>query len=192
VTPYNVDYSVLEAALDRAACPLSFAEVHGGLCGVMCAAGFSGAEQWLEHCLEDCAMERVESEALPELLANVKEDSWAALTSIEFEFTPLLPDDDTGLEERVRALASWCHGFLSGLALGGFRPEAVAVEDRDDVNEVVRDFTEIGKAAMDDVVEEEAGAVSLTELTEFVRVSVQLVFEQLGSASDDPGPVTIH
>jgi uncharacterized protein len=209
VRTYSVDYSVLEQALAHAASPLSSAEIHGGLCGVLCAARGSG-DAWIAQCLAECEPGIIEAEGIAEMLETLKQETWAALSGTELEFAPFLPDDDSAIDERIEAIAVWCHGFLAGLAIGGFRPENVPAAERADVIEVVQDFAEIARAAVprddeavrfeaaddehddDDDDEGEDDAASLMELTEFVRVSVQLVFEYLDGPAADSASATIH
>lgn len=189
VSQYSVDYGALGEAMGRAQSPVSIAELHGGLCGAMCAGGFDAGDRWLEECLDIPEVERVEFEDLRALLRQMKADSWAALSGSGFEFTPLLPDDQASLEHRVEAIASWCHGFLTGLALGGFASE------HGELMEIVEDFTQISKAAPDtdgSEEDEEEAATALMELTEFVRVSAQLVFEHLARCSGASAPKVLH
>jgi uncharacterized protein YgfB (UPF0149 family) len=101
-------------------------------------------------------------------------------------FAPLLPDDDAPLDEQVQALALWCHGFLGGLgttAPNVGREQAVPVRDADSgaVTEILADFAEISRAGLSE--EEAAGEdqpdFALAEIVEHVRVSAQLLFEEL-------------
>ena len=57
-----------------------------------------------------------------------------------------------------------------------------------EVGEVVRDFIEISHAAVDAESGEESNENAYTELVEFVRVGVQLLFEELASARRPGAP----
>ena len=104
------------------------------------------------------------------------------LADRELEFAPLLPDDDAPLEEQVQALALWCQGFLSGVgttAPSAARHSAAGAP----LGEILRDFAEISRAGLS---EDEAAGLgqpdfALAEIQEYVRVSVQIVFEELGA-----------
>ncbi len=91
-------------------------------------------------------------------------------------FMPLLPPDDASLEARSAALGEWCHGFLYGLGAGRM-PDPGSL--RDDIGELLRDFTEITHAAVDPDEPVEVSESAYTELVEFVRVGVQVLFEEL-------------
>ena len=95
------------------------------------------------------------------------------------QFDLLLPPDEEPLAVRTAALAEWCQGFLYGLGAGGI-PDARRLEG--DAGELVRDFAEISRASVGSSEDQEADENAYGELVEFVRVGVQLLFEELGSA----------
>ena len=99
------------------------------------------------------------------------------------EFDLLLPEDAQSIDERATALAQWCQGFLYGLGSG-------AVQDAGslpgDVGEIVRDLTEISRVGVDIAQPEESNENAYAELVEFVRVSVQVLFEELEPVRGQP------
>ena len=54
--------------------------------------------------------------------------------------------------------------------------------------ELVRDFTEITRAEVDEGQDAEANEGAYAELVEFVRVGVQLLFEELAAARAPAAP----
>jgi uncharacterized protein len=176
-----LDYDALCDSLAHAGAVVTPAELHGGICGSLCAGGAQAAAIWLEDCLAD---QRVASSGdLTTALIAVIETSLGALEGRELAFEPLLPDDDAPLDEQVHALAVWCHGFVAGL--GASAPE-LAKRSPTGANdgalaEVIKDFTEISRAGLSE--EEAAGQdqldFALAELREYVRAGVQIVFEDL-------------
>lgn len=104
------------------------------------------------------------------------------LAGQDLVFEALLPDDDAPLEEQAQALALWCHGFLGGM--GATAPGIGRDRGGEDtaIGEILGDFAEISRAGLSD--EEAAGRdqpdFALAEIHEYVRVSVQIVFEELG------------
>lgn len=97
------------------------------------------------------------------------------LAGRESEFELLLPDENGALEQRVNALADFCRGFLLGLVAGGVTELSALPAD---AREVVEDFMKIAEAEADgrtSDVEEKA----FTEIAEYVRTGVQLVYESL-------------
>jgi uncharacterized protein YgfB (UPF0149 family) len=92
------------------------------------------------------------------------------------QFDLLIPDDDEPIEARTEALTLWCNGFVYGLGSGGATdPERLP----GDAGEIVRDLAQIMRAGVDEREATEANESALAELVEFVRVGVQVVFEEL-------------
>jgi hypothetical protein len=87
-----------------------------------------------------------------------------------------LPEDAESIDTRAAALAQWCQGFLYGLGAGAAQDAASLPGD---VGEIVGDLTEISRVGVDIAQTEESNENAYAELVEFVRVSVQVVFEEL-------------
>jgi len=98
------------------------------------------------------------------------------------EFSLLLPQDEAPIDERAASVADWARGFVLALLRG----EQLRLEDLNaDSGEFLRDLFKISEAAADGGAEEEERA--LAEIEEYMRVGVQLVFEEL-QPDDDPRP----
>jgi uncharacterized protein YgfB (UPF0149 family) len=150
-------------------------EAHGCLCGALCARRDYSRGEWLDEIVPEDA-EAAGSGAIAALF----EETVGVLAGPDLAFQPLLPDDETALEQRVEALAAWCTGFLYGFgATGradGWRPLPP------DVTEVLADFANIAQAGAPgpDAVEEDEN--DYVQLVEFLRAAVQLVYEAPGAA----------
>ncbi|HEU4627776.1 MAG TPA: UPF0149 family protein [Steroidobacteraceae bacterium] len=164
------------------------AEAHGTLVGALCTMTAYRFEDWLQEILPDGAHSQALSSGALRALYFVTTET---LAGIELEFQPLLPEDAQPLNERTAALAQWCVGFLYGLGSGSLQDLKSLPGE---VGEVVRDFDEITRVGLDAGESDEQNESAYAELVEFVRVGVQLVFEELGPMreapddSDDPGP----
>jgi uncharacterized protein YgfB (UPF0149 family) len=105
-------------------------------------------------------------------------------------FTPLLPDDDEDLSQRVRALSAWCEGFLFGLASG---PPLNMKQCSPELKEIVRDFTEFTHAGVSDEEDTEIEETAYAELVEYIRVGAQLIYMELHErAPAEPQASTVH
>ncbi|HUQ53370.1 MAG TPA: UPF0149 family protein [Gammaproteobacteria bacterium] len=176
-----LDYDRLRESLANAGAVVALAELHGGVCGALCAGGAPAARRWLEDCLDDQEL-ATSTAAVAEELEELIGASEATLANPDLKFEPLLPDDDAPLDEQVQALALWCQGFLSGV--GTTAPRAALPSDEgSSLAEILRDFAEISRAGLSE--EEAAGQAqadfALAEIHEFVRVSVAVVFEELAA-----------
>jgi len=102
-------------------------------------------------------------------------DTLRALRGDEMSFTPLLPDDDTPLASRAEALAQWCQGFLYGFgSVSGGRIKLPA-----EVDEILRDFTQLARATAGDTEPTEDDESDYVEIIEYVRAGAQLVHDEL-------------
>ncbi len=155
------------------------AEAHGTLAGSLCTAPAYRFEDWLLEILPEGKAQADHAQALRELFTGTHE----ALSGESMEFEPLLPEDAQPIGERTSALAQWCVGFLYGLGSSAL-PDAGGLPG--EVGEVVRDFTEISRVEVDAGDSEESNESAYSELVEFVRVGVQLVFDELGGLRDVP------
>lgn len=167
-------YQDLEAALRRAGSPCDAAECHGTLCGLICSGAANAEAVWLEQILEQDA-----SATARDALHALYLETRASLAGDEMRFTPLLPDDDRPLDERVEALVEWCQGFLYGLGIAELPPaERLSAE----VQEVMRDFTEIARAGFEAGSQGEEDETAYAEIVEYLRVGAQLLHDELNAA----------
>ncbi len=178
-SPIPLDYDSLRDSLASAGAVVALAELHGGVCGALCAGGPPAARRWLKDCLEDEDFASAPASVADELAAMLAASA-TMLEDRELAFEPLLPGDDAPLDEQVQALALWCQGFLSGV---GTTAPGAAQQDGP-LGEILRDFAEISRAGLSE--DEAAGRgqpdFALAEIHEYVRVSVAIVFEQLEAA----------
>ena len=172
------DYADLRDSLARWDVAIAPSELHGHVCGLMCGGGDEAAERWVGELVNEHAEH--DPQNAPEMrvkLAAVVAATSRELGGADFGFAPLLPDDDAALDEQVQALTAYCHGFLTGLAFGGGTSRPASGE----ISEILVDFAEISRAGADEEeqADRDTADFALAELKEYVRVSVQLVFEEL-------------
>ena len=186
----------VHSAMEGACVPIAVSELHGGICGSLCAGGGAAVPAWVEECLGDGGPMEGALEAARHQLRELELYSWRSLSASGLEFYPLLPDDDVTLIERVGALALWCNGFLLGLGLAGFSlDEGQTGATTTELEEILSDFSEISRAAVDEdeFDNQDEADFALAKLIEHVRVSVQIVFEELEpKRATGPGAVTVH
>ena len=150
-------------------------EAHGLLCGLLCAGDGQAAAHWL-GLIAEAQYDDLDG-TRREFLMRLHGETLGALQAGDMRFQPLLPDDQRGIGERAAALARWCQGFLYGLGVGRLQRVLPA-----NVREILADFEEMARAVGDDAAAEEEDEAAWAELVEFVRVSVQLVFDELATA----------
>lgn len=107
-------------------------DLHGTVCGL----ASSSPHSFNLHAMIDLlGVDALQDEASLHAFVAAALDE---LHAQDMEFSPLIPDDDHALGERITALIGWCSGYLSGFAAG---LQSHHKELPDEVQEIVRDFT---------------------------------------------------
>jgi hypothetical protein len=101
-----VAFDEVERVLAAGGSSVHAAEAHGCLCGALCARRVYLPSEWLEEILADPA----DDDALAMIagpLGELYARSGADLAGTDLEFSPLLPDDEVFIQQRIEALAEW-------------------------------------------------------------------------------------
>lgn len=171
----KLQYDELSSQLADWAGVCSCSEIHGlisGLASVGLAADYQLVETVLLRHLEEQSCSALAADALKEIQESILEQ----LDDNAFSFEALIPDDGEELYLRVQALSEWCQGFLVGFGTG------VKAEQKNfsqETQEVLRDLVEISSVDADrNHVPEEEDEVALTELEEYVRTAVMMLYSE--------------
>lgn len=166
--------------LTRLLDPLDPAELHGLLCGLLCANPTLDRDRWLAVAREELVEGAELTEPVCDLLAKLLEFGAAQLNADDGSVTPLLPDDDAPLNQRADALGAWCQGLLYGLGLGqADRDGALSADSR----EFLRDATEIAQIGFETDESSEADETAYAEVVEYLRVGLLMILEDLRHAA---------
>ncbi|TXS93933.1 UPF0149 family protein [Parahaliea maris] len=167
-------------------------ELHGCLTGLMAAgvvgepaAGLAGLNQALNLDLHG---------ELAEIMLELYAVTLAALEDEEFDFHPLLPDDDTELDLRVLALGNWCRGFMAGYARATASAGSGDASLPGDSAEILRDIAAIAQAGVDEELPEDESEGNYTEIVEYLRFAALNVYmdTQGRAAADGGGSPSLH
>lgn len=174
-------HSSLSRLLSRAGAEARASECHGFLCGQLCAAGSTDEDLWMEfldlQSRDDELVEHCHGE-IRGLLLDLDQE----LQSPDLAFSPLLPDDDRALAERVAALGDWCSGFLNGFGLVSGLQEAEIAQDCRELLEDLGAISRVGADEPDDGDEEH-----LMQVVEYVRVGVLTLYVESRRNADEHG-----
>jgi len=169
-------------------------ELHGLLCGVLCAGARPDAAAWLQLAADRLDIGSFSREAAKVGMLELYSRTLAQLQATDLGFEPLLPDDDQLLAQRAGALGNWCQGFLGGFGQYGKQTDASL---SDEAREVLGDLGQIVQIADDDADSDE-NETDLMQIQEYVRMAALLLFAECNQAPDerrtddaeDPG--TLH
>ena len=191
----GIDHSTLDQALRRCGSTWDASQTHGLLSGRLAIAGADSGFDWLTRVLEGTDQAdalRVECEGL---LGALFATTYQQLAERLSAFTPLLPDDHDSPASRATALAHWCEGFLHGLVSGEHGADLRARLQAEPLADIIRDMLQITRAATDEDTDVESDEEAYFELVEYVRVAVQLAFEELADLRQpghDPAADAAH
>jgi len=143
-------------------------EIHGCLTGLLASGAPVEPELGLVA-LSDVLDLNVHGELASQAM-KLYTDTSTALLNEEFDFHPLLPDDETDIAERAGALAGWCSGFLGGMAQGAATGSESAAKLSKDSREILKDIEAFSQA--DDEVDEDESEESYFEIAEYLRFAV--------------------
>lgn len=166
-------FDAVAEALDEAESLAGAAELHGQLCGLYCVLGPAAVPAWMAEIPGGGGSPPAAASGVLDTLARA---TWQALDAGDMSLELLVPGDEQPLDLRTESLGAWCQGFMHGL--GGAAGRHPALE-AGGTGEILRDFGEISRATLGAEEADQEGEAAYTELVEFVRVSVQLVFEEL-------------
>ena len=96
----------------------------------------------------------------------------------------LLPPDEEGMPLRARELGRWCHGFVTGLALGGITSKEL---DEEECEDALERFQEIAEISYDDIEIDEEDEIAYTEVSEYVRMAVLMIYSDIQASADRSG-----
>jgi len=152
-------------------------EIHGSLCGILCADNSIDQNTWGSLVIPQFEPNNLTHRESMEIFQKLYQQTVQQLNNSNCEFQLILPrEDDAETQALVDALGEWCQGFLVGLSLGGVSDFESLPEDS---AELVRDFVEIARAGTSYQLDnEDDNQQSLFELIEYVRIGVLLINEE--------------
>ena len=184
----SVNHDELDAALKRCGASWDAGQAHGLLCSRLAVLGADAGTGWLDQVLAGSDPDDVLRRECEILLDALYAYTHRQLSQRQSEFQPLLPDDSDSTIIRAEAIAHWCEGFLHGLVSGS--PD-VGLKKRladEPLSDIIKDMLQITRATVDEETEEETNEAAYADLVEYLRVAVQLTYEELAefrSAPDD-------
>jgi uncharacterized protein YgfB (UPF0149 family) len=176
---HAIDHNELDESLNRCGSSWNAGQAHGLLCSRLSVAGADGAGDWIAQVLSDAEPGNDGIRECASTLDALFAYTWRALTARQSEFQLLLPDDEEPASRRALAMGYWCEGFLHGLVAEKHSENLKKRLAAEPLADIIKDMVEISRAiAADDADEEDADA-AYVELVEYLRVAVQLFYEEL-------------
>lgn len=173
-------FDSLSDALVRAAVRHSPAELHGVICGLLSTGHGSQDAELLGMLAAHVELAAGwEADTGRQLLA-LRDLTRDGFTAEGLELQLVLPEEDSGLSERITALGQWCEGFLVGFGTG-----SAGVRDSDlapGLQEALSDIAAISQIGAPDEDDEE-DAQMFEQVAEHCRLAALMVFTELALAA---------
>ncbi len=183
-----LDFYDLNALIEQLRAGVAAAELHGMLTAGLCIAGIEpDYSAVLQECLRFAGENVQASMAEQQELAVFIVQTRLALEDENFGFTLLLPDDDSAINERARALGLWCEGFMYGFAIAE-KERGINLSQNSEIGEILQDFAAISRVDSDANAEIAGDEQDLLQLVEYVRVATMNVFAQCAGEGQSPSP----
>ncbi len=190
------DINKIQSDLSKLACEQSASEVHGSLCGILCAKHSITIYEWLMLTLLADAGQNVQDikardlllEAIGESFKNFFITTITSLADNNLNFNLLLPEQGSAAA-RLEAIAQWAQGFLLGLNLAGVTS---FTDYPDEVTEFIEAMAAISTAGDYDLAGDDSDEAAIVEFIEFIRMGVLFINEEMNPVRlpvDIPGAV---
>ena len=175
-----MNYKELEALRKSASDTISIAEYRGNICSYLCCSIDSFDDLLPSEKSDDQSSVSIQVLEFRNALLDLIEETSNALNSSDLPFLLLLPNDNESLEKRTTTLSMWCQGFIDGLGL-------IVSENSSDIGEssmsllteIIEDFSQISTLHIQSKENDEEEELAFIELLEYVRVSTELIFEEI-------------
>lgn len=170
------DYQQFVGTIYPLALPISGSEIHGVMCGYLCAAADSQGEAYLRALLvSDKKSEDLRRNATL-VIYGLYHYSQQQINAMDFAFQMLLPEEHEPLIERAKAFSEWCQGFTEGLTMAGIHYEQFQEEESREALQHMIEFAELDYESLD---VDDADEKALMEVTEYARMAVLRLYADI-------------
>lgn len=182
----SINHDELDAALKRCGANWDAGQAHGLLCSRLAVLGSDAGNGWLDQVLEGSEPDNALRRECESMLDALYSYTHRQLAERQSEFEPLLPDDSDSTIIRADAIARWCEGFLHGLVSGSPDDKLKELLAGEPLSDIIKDMLQIMRATVDEEADDETNESAYSELVEYLRVAVQLTYEELAEFRSPP------
>lgn len=176
MTTLSLNYERVERQLASADIEIGGAEVHGVLCGLLCAGAVDAKASWFTELFSVETAGDLLVQECHDTLSIMFQETQEAINDPGLGFSPFLPDDEQLLKLRAEAVSEWCQGFLYGTGLANLSPQ---LQLSTETQEALQSLSEITRLDLDTLEGDESDDEALIEITEFIWVAAMLVHSEL-------------
>ena len=177
-----MDFEKLDSLRKSASIDMKLPEAHGGICSQICF-DIDYFEEFVPlDQSDDGASVSVQIGAYRKALLKIIDENAKTLKDGDLDFELIIPDENYTIQERAEALSIWCQGFIDGVSfLLSEQGLKIDQSENKESFEIIEDFTQISTLDSHSINEEVDEELALMELIEFVRLSVQMIYDEFRS-----------
>lgn len=181
------DYEAVVERLKFMGITINAAELHGLICGFICAGKDNEAQKYLES-LESSNEGGHKGDRV---ISDLYRRSTQQMASMSFGFQLLLPSEEMPLSVRACCLGEWCEGFKKGFALAGLSIEQITEQESKDA---LFHISEVANIDHDEIEVGDEDESCLIEVCEYIRMAVLMIYTErrLSPAAYPPRSKEIH
>ena len=177
-----MDYDKLDELRKSASIDMSLPETHGGICSQICFQSDYFEEFIPLDNSDDGATVSVQIATYRKALKKIIERDLNKLKDGDLSFELIIPDESNLIQDRAEALSIWCQGFVDGVSfLMTEHDFKIDQDQKKESFEIIEDFTQISTLDSHSISGKVDEELSLMELIEFVRLSVQMIYDEFRS-----------
>ena len=177
-----MDFDKLDELRKSASIDMSLPETHGGICSQICFQSDYFEEFVPLDNSDDGATVSVQIAKYRKALKKIIERDLNKLKDGDLSFELIIPGESNSIQERAEALSIWCQGFVDGVSfLMTEHDFKIDQDQKKESFEIIEDFTQISTLDSHSISGEVDEELSLMELIEFVRLSVQMIYDEFRS-----------
>ena len=178
-----MNFEYIDQIRQKAGISIDVSKYHGKICACLCFDTLEAETLLAETFNADISSLSSETTKLKNILLDLIAETLEKLNDAEMTFYPLLFPDSKSLADRTLSLSSWCGGFIDGVGLAVAQKNiSMNPAEQDIISEIIEDFSQISKLTSASVMNEGGEELAYIEVVEYVRVRVQLIYEELKAA----------
>ena len=177
-----MDFEKLASLSKSASIDMKLSEAQRGICSQICFDNDYFEEFVPLDQSDDGASVSVQIGAYRKALLKIIDENAKTLKDGDLDFELIIPDENYTIQERAEALSIWCQGFIDGVSfLLSEQGLKIDQSENKESFEIIEDFTQISTLDSHSINEEVDEELALMELIEFVRLSVQMIYDEFRS-----------
>lgn len=177
------EYTHLENAIKVLSLPLPISELHGVMCGYLCAGSVEQGEVYIRSLMHGNKGEQKKTANLA--IFDLYTISQHQIINFDPAFQLLLPEDTQELKQRARAFGQWCNGFMDGISMAGINLQTLDEQDAQNAILHISQFADLNYDGLNTGEEDEKALLEVSEYTRMAVLHIHNIIKPTGSTDTE-------